>query len=84
MEARDGSYGFDFAGVYDEIKMNEFIAYTLADERKVKVTFTKNDNDIKTKVVETFEAESTNSLEMQRNGWQAILDNFKKYVEASN
>jgi uncharacterized protein YndB with AHSA1/START domain len=83
MEARDGSSGFDFAGVYDEIKRNELIAYTLDDERRVKVTFTKN-NDIETKVVETFEAESTNPPEMQRAGWQAILDNFKKYVEASN
>ena len=82
MKAKDGSFGFDFAGVYDEIKRNELIAYTLDDERKVKVTFTKN-NDVETKVVETFEAESTNSLEMQRGGWQAILDNFKKYVEAS-
>lgn len=59
------------------------IAYTLDDERKVKVTFTKN-NDVETKVVETFEAESANPLEIQRGGWQAILDNFKKYVEASN
>jgi uncharacterized protein YndB with AHSA1/START domain len=58
-------------------KRNELIAYTLDDERKVKVTFTEND-DVETRVVETFEAESTNSVEMQRSGWQAILDNFKK------
>jgi uncharacterized protein YndB with AHSA1/START domain len=83
MEAKDGSSGFDFAGVYDEIKRNELIAYTIDDERKVKVTFTKN-NDAETKVVEAFEAESTNPLEMQRGGWQTILDNFKKYVESSN
>jgi uncharacterized protein YndB with AHSA1/START domain len=83
MEAKDGSFGFDFVGLYDAIKRSELIAYTLDDERKVKVTFTKN-NDVETKVVETFEAESTNPLEMQRGGWQAILDNFKKYVEASN
>jgi uncharacterized protein YndB with AHSA1/START domain len=82
MEARDGSFGFDFVGVYDEIRRNELIAYTLDDERKVKVTFTKN-NDVETRVVETFEAESTNSVELQRGGWQAILDNFKKYVESS-
>lgn len=83
MEAKDGSFGFDFVGVYDEITRNEEIAYTIEDGRKVNVTFTKN-NDAETKVVETFEAESTNSHEMQRVGWQAILDNFKKYVETSN
>jgi uncharacterized protein YndB with AHSA1/START domain len=83
MEARDGSSGFDFTGAYDEIKKNELIAYTMDDERKVKVTFRKN-NDVETKVVETFEAENTNPLEMQRGGWQAMLDNFKKYVEASS
>jgi uncharacterized protein YndB with AHSA1/START domain len=82
MEAKDGSFGFDFVGTYDEIKRKELIAYTIEDGRKVKVTFTKN-SDSETKVVETFEAENTNSLEMQRAGWQAILDNFKKYVEAS-
>ena len=82
MEARDGSSGFDFVGTYDEIKKNELIAYTMEDARKVKVTFAKN-NGAQTKVVETFEAESTNPVEMQRGGWQAILDNFKKYVEAS-
>jgi uncharacterized protein YndB with AHSA1/START domain len=83
MEARDGSFGFDFTGIYDEIKRNELIACTMDDERKVKVTFKKN-NDVETRVAETFEAESTNPLEMQRGGWQAILDNFKKYVETSN
>ena len=83
MEAKDGSFGFDFAGVYDEIIRNELIAYTIDDERKVNVTFRKN-NDGETVVVETFEAENTNPLEMQRGGWQSILDNFKKYVESSN
>lgn len=83
MEAKDGSVGFDFGGVYDAVELHTLIAYTLGDERKVKVTFTKN-NDVETTVVETFEAESENSVEMQRGGWQAILDNFKKYVEASN
>jgi uncharacterized protein YndB with AHSA1/START domain len=63
--------------------MNELIEYTLEDGRKVKVTFSNN-NDAETKVVETFEAEGTNPIEMQRDGWQAILDNFKKYVERSN
>src|SRR5688572_27224532 len=79
MEARDGSMGFDFEGVYDEVKPNESIAYSMGDGRKVKVTFTGN--GIETKVTETFDAEDTNPVEMQRGGWQAILDNFKKYVE---
>jgi uncharacterized protein YndB with AHSA1/START domain len=83
MQAKDGSFGFDFVGVYDEIRRNELIAYTIANERKVRVTFTKND-DVETKVVETSKAESTNPLEMQRDGWQAILNNFKKHVEANN
>jgi uncharacterized protein YndB with AHSA1/START domain len=80
MEAKDGSFGFDFAGVYDEVKTNELIAYTLGDDRKVSITFTGNGNT--TKIIETFEAESTNPIEMQKGGWQAILDNFKKYAES--
>jgi len=83
MEAKDGSSGFDFDGIYEQISTNELIMYTLADGRKVEVTFTK-DNDTRTKIATTFEAESTNPLEMQRNGWQAILNNFKKYVETRN
>ena len=81
MEARDGSMGFDFGGVYDEVKENELIGYTIGDGRKVTVHFTPAGDT--TEVVETFEAESTNSIEMQRGGWQAILDSFKKYVEAN-
>jgi len=81
MEAKDGSMGFDFEGVYDEVKTNELIAYTLGDERKVNITFQDLGNQ--TKVVETFEAESQNSLELQQGGWQAILNNFKKHVEAA-
>ena len=81
MEAKDGSMGFDFAGVYDEVKPHQRIAYTLGDGRKVKVDFTSNGND--TDVSETFEAEDIHSIEMQRGGWQAILDNFKKYVESN-
>lgn len=81
MEAKDGSFGFDFGGVYDEVKKNELIAYTLGDGRKVKVKFTDTGNS--TNVVETFEAEKTNPVEMQKGGWQAILDNFKKYTEAN-
>jgi uncharacterized protein YndB with AHSA1/START domain len=79
MEAKDGSFGFDFGGVYDEVKPNEVIAYTLGDDRKVNITFVSQGNE--TKVIESFDAESTNSIEMQKAGWQAILDNFKKYAE---
>ncbi len=79
MEAKDGSFGFDFGGVYDDVRLNEFIAYTLGDGRKVKIFFSELGNE--TKVVETFEAENLNSIEMQKEGWQAILDNFKKYTE---
>lgn len=78
MEAKDGSFGFDFWGVYDSIETNKFITTTLGDERKVTVTFEETENG--TKVTETFEAEDTNPIELQRNGWQAILDNFKKYA----
>ena len=63
---------------YEEDK-NEFIAYTLGDERKVSINFSNDGNA--TKVVETFDAEDQNPIEMQRGGWQAILDNFKSYVE---
>jgi len=81
MEAKDGSMGFDFGGVYDEVKANELIEYTLGDGRKVVVHFTgKGDT---TKIVQTFEAEETNPIEMQRGGWQAILNNFTKYAEAN-
>lgn len=80
MESRDGSMGFDFSGVYDEVKANEQIVYTLDDHRKVKIIFTGNATE--TTVTETFEAENENSIELQRGGWQAILDNFKKYAES--
>ena len=79
MEAKDGSFGFDFGGVYDEVKINELISYTIGDGRKVTITFISQEND--TKVIETFEAETTNPIEMQKAGFQAILDNFKTYSE---
>ena len=79
MAAKDGSFSFDFWGVYDSIKENELIEYTLGDGRKVSVVFISVGDD--TKIVETFEAESQNPVELQKGGWQAILDNFKKYVE---
>ena len=81
MEAKDGSMGFDFYGTYDEVITNELISYTMGDGRKAKIIFTSHGNA--TKVVETFEAETENSIELQRGGWQAILDNFKKYTEAN-
>jgi len=81
MEARDGSMGFEFGGTYDAIQSNEFISYTIDDGRKVEVTFTSQGD--MTTVTENFEAEETNSIEMQQGGWQAIMDNFKKYTEAN-
>ncbi|MGB8190731.1 MAG: SRPBCC family protein [Chitinophagaceae bacterium] len=81
MEAKDGSFGFDFGGVYDEVKENELIEYTMGDGRKVVISFIEEDDGIR--VIESFEAEQTNPVEMQRSGWQSILDNFKKYVEAN-
>jgi len=82
MEAKDGSFGFDFEGVHDEVKPNETIASTMGDGRRMRVTFTPQGNA--TKVVETFDAESENSLELQQGGWQAILNSFKKYAEANS
>ena len=79
MEAKDGSMGFDFNGVYDEVKTNELIAYTMEDGRKVKINFEDLGNE--TNITETFEAENENPVELQRGGWQSILDNFKKYTE---
>jgi uncharacterized protein YndB with AHSA1/START domain len=79
MEAKDGSFGFDFGGVYDEVKTNELIEYTMGDGRRVVIKFAGKGNE--TKVTETFDAETTNPVEMQQAGWQAILDNFRKYTE---
>ncbi|MEO6404879.1 MAG: SRPBCC family protein [Ferruginibacter sp.] len=79
MEARDGSMGFDFDGVYDAVRVHESIEYTLGDNRKVRITF-KPQGD-RTYVTEVFEAEDTNPVEMQQTGWQNIMNNFKKYVE---
>ena len=79
MEARDGSFSFDLKGTYTDVIENELISYKLEDNRIVKIEFVTNDRI--TKVVESFDAESENPIEMQRDGWQAILDNFKKYAE---
>jgi hypothetical protein len=79
MEAKDGSFGFDYWGIYDEVKAKESLVSTLGDGRKVSVSFEPFGES--TKIVETFELETENSLEHQEMGWQSILDNFKKYVE---
>ncbi len=79
MEAKDGSMGFDFRGIYDNVELHKLIEYTLGDGRKVQISFSENDNQ--TRVSEKFEAEAENSVELQQNGWQSILNNFKKYTE---
>ena len=79
MAARDGSASFDFMGVYDEVQLHKRIAYTMGDGRTCEILFTEEDGG--TKVVESFDAEAQNPVEMQRDGWQAILDRFKKYAE---
>lgn len=80
MAAKDGSMSFDFGGVYTAVETNKLIAYTMDDGRTVKVEFTPQGRH--TRVVETFDPESQNPVDMQRAGWQAILDNFTKYTEA--
>lgn len=80
MEAKDGSVGFDFGGTYTKVIDQEQIDYVMSDGRKVSITFGGHDGH--THVSETFDPESENSPEMQRQGWQSIMDNFKKYVEA--
>lgn len=82
MAAKDGSMQFDFEGTYTNIKENELIEYKIADGRKVTIEFKAHGDE--TGIKETFETESIHPLEMQRGGWQAILDNFKKYVESNN
>jgi uncharacterized protein YndB with AHSA1/START domain len=80
MEAKDGSFGFDFEGTYTHVEMHRFIQYVLANSRVVKISFAKEGTD--TIVTESFDPENENSRELQQQGWQAILNNFKKYVEA--
>lgn len=79
MAAKDGSVSFEFGGVYSNVKPNSLIEYAMEDGRKVKIVFEAQGD--KTQVTETFDPESTNPIEMQRAGWQAILDNFRKYTE---
>ena len=79
MAAKDGSFSFDFGGVYTNVVEYKVIDYALGDGRTVEILFTNLDDE--TGIVQTFDAETTNSIEMQRGGWQAIMDNFKKYTE---
>jgi len=80
MEAKDGSFGFDFEAVYDEVKPPHALTLTMSDGRKARTTFEEVGAD--TKVTTVFDAEGQNSINMQRSGWQSILDNFRTYVEA--
>ena len=80
MEAKDGSMGFDFGGVYQEVEKHSFYSYILDDGRYVKVSFKEVSGGVE--VSETFDAEMENPVEMQKEGWQAILDNFKTYAES--
>lgn len=79
MEAKDGSFGFDFAGTYTRIVPNELIEYSFGD-RAGKVEFVPDASGVTVRV--TFDAEAQNPVEQQRQGWQAILNNFAKHVEA--
>jgi uncharacterized protein YndB with AHSA1/START domain len=80
MEAKDGSAGFDFEGTYTRIEPHRSLAYRMSDGREVEVEFIERAGDVL--VRETFDTETENPPELQRNGWQAILDSFRRYVEA--
>ena len=80
MEAKDGSFGFDLIGTYTNLKPLELIEYLLEDGRKVSILFESKDNE--THIIQTFEAENQNPIELQQNGWQAIMNNYKKYAES--
>jgi uncharacterized protein YndB with AHSA1/START domain len=80
MEAKDGSFGFDFGGIYYTVEPLREIGFSMSDGRKVDTTFT--DLGGRTEIIETFDAEDLNSVELQRQGWQSILDNYKKYTES--
>lgn len=81
MEAKDGSFGFDFEAIYDEVNDLKKISYTMSDGRQATTNFENQYGT--TKVTTIFDAENENTVEMQRTGWQTILDNFKKYVQAN-
>jgi len=80
MEAKDGSFGFDFEGIYDKVELHKEITYTMPDGRTATTLFTSQDSN--TYIETTFDAETENDPEFQKQGWQAILDNFVNYVES--
>lgn len=82
MEAKDGSFGFDFEGTYDKVDLHKEIAYTMTDGRTATTLFA--DKEGKTTLTTTFDPETQNAPEFQKQGWQAILNNFVKYVESNN
>lgn len=82
MSAKDGSSAFDFTGTYTTVIPKTKIEYTIDDGRQVSVDFHKIDEG-SVRIVQEFEIENENSEELQRNGWQTILDNFKKHAESS-
>ena len=82
MEAKDGSVGFDFEGTYTRVVPNKVIEYRMSDGREVKVEFVERPEGVLVK--ETFDAETENTPELQRRGWQSILDSFGRYVEAKD
>ncbi len=79
MESKDGKEGFNFIGTYDEVILYEKITYTISGGRKVEILFRKENDAVV--VTETFDPENENPEEVQRVGWQAILNSFKKHTE---
>lgn len=82
MEAKDGSFGFDFEATYDEVINEKKIAYTISDGRQATTLFEHKNGT--TRVIITFDAENTNPVDMQRDGWLAILNSFKRYTETNS
>ena len=80
MASKDGTISFDFEGEYTLVEQNKAIEYVMADGRKVEISFTTTPDGVE--IIENFDPESVNPEEMQKGGWQAILNNFKKYVES--
>ncbi len=80
MAAKDGSFSFEFAGIYDELIHHQYIKYTMEDGRQVETTFKIENNSVL--ITSIFDAEEINSADIQKSGWQAILNNFKKYTES--
>ena len=80
MEARDGSFGFDFEGTFTQVVSQKLIEYVLGDDRSVTIRFEPTETGVQ--VVETFQAEDVNAAELQKQGWQSILNHFAAYVES--